>query len=101
MRVAADDRVRIVEYGRRDERTVAPGRRRRVDVHVVAARKIVGEAVRRAERETAIAGDVPRQTQTRRDVQPLHVVGALAFRESCVAGIKKSRRRVDEYLTLD
>src|SRR6185369_6160661 len=89
-----------VEDRRRDERAVAPRRRRGVDVHVVAARKVVGEPVRRAERETAIAGDVPRQTKTRRDVQPLHVVGALAFREACVARIEKSRRRVDEHLTL-
>ncbi len=101
MRVAADHGIRIVEHGRRDERAVAPRRRRGVDVHVVAAREVVGQAVRRAERQAAVAGHVPRQPEARRDIEPLHVVRALPAGETRVARVEQAGRRVDEHLALD
>ena len=85
---------------RRDERAVAPRRRRGVDVHVVAAREVVGQPVGRADGEAAVAGDVPRDADARRQVRPLLVVAGLAVGEAGVARIEKPGGRVEEHRAL-
>src|SRR5256885_9711678 len=55
--------------------------------------EVVGQAVRGAEREVPVAAHVPSQAETRRDVEPLHVVRALAVREALIARIQRSEER--------
>ena len=94
-------RVGIVKGRRRDERPVAPGRRRGVDVHVVAAREVVGQPVRGAERQAPVANDVPREAEARREIQAPLVIAALAVGEAAVAGVDQPGRRVEEHLAPD
>ncbi len=100
VRVSTDGCVRVVKGCRRDQRTIAPGRRRGIDVHEIAAREIVCQAVGGPERQTAVSSHVPRKPHARRHIQPPLVIAALAFGEAAVARVGHPGRRIEKHRAL-
>ena len=64
-------------------------------------RIVVVDRVRGAHRGAAVAADVPRGAEARREVQPLLVQPRLALGEPGIAGIDEAGRRVDVHRALD
>src|SRR5262245_64959937 len=99
MWIPTEMRIWVVETTGRilHQGAVAEWRRIRVDQLVFRSREIVGDPVGRADGRAAVARDIPCHADARRQIPPLRLEARPARRETAIARIDETRRRILEH----